>query len=115
MPVLAKWVAQRLQRDLGCWRNRPRREALKLRLNALAEVGFLSRLLALVEDAASRALDTSGLHGAAGEIAGIDAEVAAIDSGDVVRQVDAERFGQAITGGIGLSAFILMIMSALLW
>ena len=114
LPVVAKWVAKRLQRDLGRWRNRPRREMLKLQLNALAEAGFLSRLLALVEDAASRALDTTGLHGAAGEIAGIDAEVAAIDSGDVARQVDAERFGQAITGGIGLSAFILMIMSALL-
>ena len=44
----------------------------------------------------------------------IDAELATIDSGDRIRFANAERFGQAIAGGIGLSAFILMAMSVLL-
>jgi hypothetical protein len=114
MPALAKWAAGRLRRDLERWRNRTRRDALKLRLDALAQAGFLSRLLALTEDVAARTLDSVGAQGAANEMAMIDAELAAIDHGDKARFADAERFGQAITGGIGLSAFILTVMAALL-
>ena len=114
MPALAKWAAARLRRDIERWRNRPRREALRLRLDALAQVGFLSRLLAVTEDVAARTLDIVGAQGAANEMAMIDAEVAGIDHGDKVRFADAERFGQAITGGVGLSAFILTVMSVLL-
>jgi hypothetical protein len=48
------------------------------------------------------------------EMAAIDAEVTAINGADGQRLADAERFGQAITGGIGLSVLLLMAMSALL-
>ena len=85
-----------------------------MRLDALAQAGFVSRLLELTEDTTARALDIAGAYRAANEIANIDAEMAAIDSNDKLRFLDAERFGQAITGGIGLSAFILMAMSVLL-
>ena len=114
MPALAKWVAGRLRPDLQRCRGRSRREALTLRLDALAQAGFLSRLLAMTEDSSARALDSAGAQGALHELAMIDAEVAAIDYGDDMRFVDAERFGQAITGGIGLSAFVLTALSALL-
>jgi hypothetical protein len=114
MPALAKWVATRLLPDLARWRNKPRREAMQLRLDTLAQAGFVSRLLELTEDTTARALDIAGAYRAANEIAKIDAEMAAIDSNDKLRFLDAERFGQAITGGIGLSAFILTAMSVLL-
>ncbi len=114
MPALAKWAAGRLRPDLQRCRGRSRREALTLRLDALAQAGFLSRLLAMTEDSAARALDSAGAQGALHELAMIDAEVAAIDHGDDMRFMDAERFGQAITGGIGLSAFILTALSVLL-
>ena len=114
MPNLAKWVAARLRPDLARWRNKPRREAMQVRLDALAQGGFISRLLELTEDTTARSLDIAGAYRAAQEIAKIDAEMAAIDSSDKLRVLDAERFGQAIAGGIGLSAFILMAMSVLL-
>jgi hypothetical protein len=114
MPGLAKWVAARLRPDLARWRNKPRREAMQVRLDALAQAGFVSRLLELTEDTTARALDIAGAYRAADEIAKIDAEMAAIDNSDKLRFLDAERFGQAIAGGIGLSAFILMAMSVLL-
>jgi hypothetical protein len=114
MPALAKWVAQRLRPDLDRWRNRPRRAALQARLDALAKAGFVARLLALMSDTTARSLDIAGAQRASAELAMIDAEVAAIDTGETLRFADAERFGQAITGGIGLSAFILMVMSVLL-
>jgi len=114
MPALASWVVKRLLLDLERWRNQPRREALKRHLEELAQAGMLSRLLTVMNDAAARTADERGLRAAVREIATIDAEVAAIDHGDEARLTDAARFGQAITGGIGLSIFILMVMSALL-
>jgi hypothetical protein len=114
MPALAKWVAARLRPGLARWRNRPRREAMQAQLDALAQAGFVSRLLELTEDPTARTLDIAGAYRAANEIAKIDAEMAAIDNSDKLRSLDAERFGQAIAGGIGLSAFILMAMSVFL-
>lgn len=114
MPALAKWAAARLQPDLERWHNRPRREAMQERLEVLAQAGFLARLLELTGDAAARAQDVAGAIRAANELAAIDAEVAIISSEDRQRLADAERHGQAITGGIGLTALILIAMSALL-
>jgi hypothetical protein len=114
MPGLAKWAAERLRPDLDRWHNRPRREDLKLRLDTLAQAGFLARLLAVTQDMTARTQDRLGAQRASREVALIDAEMAAIDHGDRARFADAERFGLAIAGGVGLSAFILMIMSVLL-
>jgi hypothetical protein len=114
MPALSKWAAARLAPDLDRWHNRPRREAMQARLEALAQAGFLARLLELTGDAAARAQDLAGAIRAANELAAIDAEVAAISSNDTRRVADAERHGQAITGGLGLSALILMAMSVLM-
>ncbi len=114
MPALAAWVAARLQPELERWRNKPRREAAQAQLATLAATGSVARLLELAEDPAAWAEDNAGAHRAAIEIAMIDAEVAAIDNEDAVRFADAERFGRAIAGGIGLSAFILVVMSVLL-
>ncbi|MEA2737561.1 MAG: hypothetical protein QOH05_868 [Acetobacteraceae bacterium] len=114
MPALAKWVAARLRPDLDRWRNRPRREAMQVRVEALTHLGSISRLLELAEDRAAWALDSLGAQLAVDEVARIDVEMAAIDNEDRARLADAERFGRAIAGGIGLSAFILMVMSVLL-
>jgi len=114
MPGLAKWVAARLQPDLDRWHNKPRREALLARLDALTHAGTVGRLLELAEDPVARAADVIGAQRATTEMAMIDAELAAIDRNDSRRFAAAEGFGQAIAGGIGLSAFILMAMSVLL-
>ena len=114
MPALAKWVAGRLRPDLDLWHNRPRREALLAKLDAYAQSGILSRLLDLVSDTTAKALDLAGVYRAQQELQAINAEVAAIDNDDHVRFADAERFGQAIAGGIGLCALILIAISVLL-
>jgi hypothetical protein len=80
----------------------------------MAHLGSLSRLVALAEDRMAWAMDSAGAQQAASEVAKIDAEIAAIDNDDKIRFADAERFGRAIAGGIGLSAFILVMMSVLL-
>jgi eukaryotic-like serine/threonine-protein kinase len=114
LPALAAWVVNRLQPDLERWRNRPRREAIQARLEVLAQAGYLARLLELTNDIAARALDMAGAIRAANEVAAIDAEVGIISNEDHKRRAEAERHGQAITGGIGLSALILMVLSVLL-
>jgi eukaryotic-like serine/threonine-protein kinase len=114
MPALAKWVAVRLRPYLDRWQNRPRREAAQARLDTLAQAGMVGRLLDLADDRAAWAVDNTGARLAAHEMARIDAEIDAIDNDSSVRFIDAERFGRAVAGGIGLSAFILMVMSVLL-
>jgi hypothetical protein len=114
MPELAKWVAARLRPDLDRWRNKSRRESMQTRLDALAQAGILSRLIELTNDTAARSLDTAGAQRAAYDLATIDREMATIDNNDKLRLADAERYGQAMTGGLGLSALILMAMSVLL-
>jgi hypothetical protein len=114
MPALAKWVAGRLQPDLDRWHNRPRRAAMKARLEALAQTGLVARLLDFTEDPAARTADLVGVRQAMKEVAMIDAELTAIDGDDRFRLMNAERYGQAIAGGIGLSALILVAMSVLM-
>ncbi len=114
MVALAKWAASRLRQDLEVWHNKTRRLAMQARLESLVQAGLLARLLELTGDQAARAIDTAGATRAANELKAIDAEVAAINTEDRRRFGDAERFGHAITGGIGLSALILMVMSVLL-
>lgn len=114
MPALAHWAAERLKPDLERWHNKPRREAMQARLAVLAQTGFLPRLLELTDDGTARALDIAGAIRASRELAAIDHEVAAISSEDHLRVADADRYGQAIAGGIGLSALILTVMSVLL-
>lgn len=114
MPGLAQWVAIRLRPDLERWRNKPRRDAMQTRLDTLSQGGFVARLLELTGDTTALAQDIAGAYRAAHEVAQIDAEVAAIDRDDKARFANAERFGQVIAGGIGLSALILTVMSVLL-
>ncbi|HBK07369.1 MAG TPA: hypothetical protein DDZ81_16200 [Acetobacteraceae bacterium] len=114
VPALAKWVAGRLRPDLARWRNKPRREAMEVRLEALAQAGFLSNLLALTDDAAARAYDIAGAIRAANEVTAIDAEASRMERSDAQRLADAERAGQAMVGGLGLSVLILAAMSVLL-
>jgi hypothetical protein len=114
MPALAKWVAARLQPDLDRWHNRPRRAVMKARLDSLAQTGSVARLLDFAEDPAARAADLMGVRQAINEVEMIDAELTAIDGDNRFRLMNAERYGQAIAGGIGLSALILVAMSVLL-
>jgi eukaryotic-like serine/threonine-protein kinase len=114
LPNLTKWVANRLRPDLARWRNKARRQAIEERLQALTQAGLLARLLTLFDDVASRTQDLAGMILAAKEVAAIDAETSAIDRDEVSRLTEAQRTGHAIIGGVGLSAFILAVMSVLL-
>jgi hypothetical protein len=114
LPNLTKWVANRLRPDLARWRNKARRQGMEDRMQALTQAGLLARLMSLFDDVASRTQDLAGMVLAAKEVAAIDAETLAIDRDDVSRLVEAQRTGHAIIGGVGLSAFILAVMSVLL-
>jgi serine/threonine protein kinase len=114
MPQLAQWVAARLRPDIDRWHNKSRREAMQARLDALVQQGLLSRLLELTNDPAARMLDTAEAQQAEYELATIDSELAAIESSGKLRFADAERYGRAMTGGLGLTVLILMVMSVVL-
>jgi hypothetical protein len=83
-------------------------------LEALGHEGYLGRLLALMDDPASRTADRLGAEQAAMEQAAIDAELAAIALSDSPRLADAEHFGQAVTGAIGLVALVMAALRVLI-
>lgn len=113
MPGLAKWAVERLRPAVEQWRNRPQRAALMTRLEALAEDGYLGRLLALLDDPAGRAADRLGAEQAATERAVIDAELAAIVVSDGMRLAEAGHLGQAVTAAIGLVALVMAALGVL--
>lgn len=112
MPALAAWVAAQLRPELDEWRNQPKRLALIERLDALARAGMLSRLLAAVNDDKGRAEDLAGAQRAAALVAAIDAELAAAAGSGEARRVVTARFGREIAAAIGLTALMLMMLSA---
>jgi eukaryotic-like serine/threonine-protein kinase len=112
MPALAAWMAEQLRPDLQEWRNQATRAALIERLNALAQAGFLGRLLAVVDDDQGRAADTAGAKQAAFQVAAIDAELSALARSGDRRRAVSERFGREIAAAIGLTALILMLLVA---
>lgn len=114
LPALAQWAVARLQPDLERWNNRPRRQAIREQLEHEVRKGRISGLLRLVGDAAGRASDLAELRHAARDVAAIDTELAAIDNEGRQRYVIHERFGEAITGGIGLTVLILEVLVRLL-
>ncbi len=114
MPRLAAWAVARLQPAVDQWHNRPRRAALKARIESLARDGVLARLLAVVQDNSGRAADRAGAGQAAIERLAIDRELAAIEGGDDWRRQEAERLGQAVTAACGLMALIVVSLAVLL-
>ncbi len=114
MPNLAAWVAAQLRPELEAWQNQPRRVALLERLEQLVQGGFLARLLALLEDTNGRAEDMAGARRAAGMVAAIDTELAALARSDSARRAVTARFGREIAAAIGMTALILMMLVSVL-
>ncbi len=114
MPGLGKWVAARLRPELEQWRNRPKREAITAKLETLAQAGFLPQMLDLVLDPRGRRSDEAYARNAVANLSIIDQQIVAIDSNDTLRFANAEQFGLAITGAVGLTALILVVMSLVL-
>lgn len=111
MPGLGKWVAARLRPELEQWRNKPKREAIAAKLETLAQAGFLPQILDLVLDPEGRKSDEAYAQNAVANLAIIDQQIVAIDSNDKLRFANAEQLGLAITGAVGLTALILVLMS----
>lgn len=111
MPGLGKWVAARLRPELEQWRNRPKREAITAKVETLAQAGFLRQIVDLALDPEGRKNDEAYAQNALANLAIIDRQILSIDSNDKIRFANAEQFGLAITGAIGLTALILVVMS----
>ncbi len=111
LPALAAWIAARAGPLVTLWHNRPKREAVAATLNTLAAAGFLTPMLALVEDPPARASDLAGAVDARARLILIDAELAEIASGAPRRSAHAARVGQEIAAAAGLTALAVMLVA----
>jgi hypothetical protein len=112
LPNLAKWAAARLRPELEKWRNRRRRAAMAAQVAKLAQAGFLAPILQLVTDSLGLNRDAEEAERAAATLVAIDAELASIDGDTAVRYAIARRTGHAMTGAIGLTVLIVVVILA---
>jgi hypothetical protein len=110
LPGLAAWLAEQAGPALAIWCNRDRRASITERLQVLAQAGFLTPMLALVDDPAGRDADAHQAHLAAVEVARIDAELAQIAGGASGRASLANRLGQEIAAGVGLAMLAIVLV-----
>jgi hypothetical protein len=114
LPGLAAWVAAQSKPLIAGWESRSRRTAISAHLLEIAQSGYLSPMLAVIEDPQGRNADSAAAQRAAEELARIDAELAEIASGGQARGEAAIRFGQEIAAGIGLTVLAAVLVAAAL-
>ena len=114
LPGLAAWVAAQSGPLIAGWESRSRRAAISAHLQELAQTGYLSPMLSVIEDPPGRSADSAAAQRAAEELARIDAELAEIASGGPAREEAAIRYGQEIAAGIGLTALAAVLVIAAL-
>jgi eukaryotic-like serine/threonine-protein kinase len=109
LPGLAIWLAEQAGPALAAWCNRDSRAAITARLQVVAQAGYLSPMLALVDDPAGRDADARQAQLAAIEVGRIDTELAQIAGGADSRASMASRLGQEIAAGIGLATLAIVL------
>ena len=102
VPTLAKWLVERSRAVAELWHRRDRRARTDNQLRALAEIGLLGPMLALIEDPAARAADLNEARQAAAAVHRIDADLSRLRNGAPERSVFAHHLGQEIAAGLGL-------------
>jgi len=112
LPQLAAWVVRRLRPGVESWRNRTTRQEMAARLQDLARAGDLRPMIDLVFDRERRQADEDGARSAIDEVAGIDAELAAIADNNLLRSRGMRHSSTTMVGGLGLSLLIVHLLGA---
>jgi hypothetical protein len=114
MKGLTSWVAARARPLVENWNNRERRTEVEEQLKALAALGFLAPILALLADKPGHAADAEGLLAASADLDRMDAVLQGLADGGQKRAAFASRMGQEIAAGLGLAAIaVTLILAAL--
>jgi hypothetical protein len=104
LPHLGAWMQEQAIPLLDGWNNKAARAALEARLRQLAKAGQLGQMLAAIEDPAAQAADAQGAEQARAEIGAIDAMLQAVADGVAARAEYAQRLGQELAVGAGMTA-----------
>ncbi len=101
VPGFAGWMAVMLSPVLDNYHHRTRRQRVQSKVQAAAESGILSELLAVVDDLAERQADNYGFHQASEEYRQIEAELTDMETNVDQREDDARMMGEQIAAVIG--------------
>ena len=112
MPTLSRLLVAQAEPLTAGWANRDRRDALKKKLEALAEDGLFPPIVAALDDPAALQTDLDGAAAARASLARIDAELARIGRGAEERASQANRYGVEVTAGLGLTALAACLVAA---
>ncbi|MGH7155663.1 MAG: hypothetical protein ACREF3_17185, partial [Acetobacteraceae bacterium] len=112
--ALAGWVAGTPEALLHGWRSKARRRVLAERIRERAPAGQLAAILAVIQDATERDLDTRESQAAASELVWINAEIGRIEHETSSRAELAQRWGQELAAGVGLAAVAIALIAAML-
>ncbi|TAD89430.1 MAG: hypothetical protein EAZ99_09805 [Alphaproteobacteria bacterium] len=111
VPGFATWMSQMLAPVLDNYHHRARRQRVQAKVQAAAESGILSELLAVIDDLAERQADNYGFHQAREEYRQIEAELTDMETNVDQREDDARMMGEQIAAVIG--AVLTCIVTAI--
>jgi hypothetical protein len=114
LPGLAAWLVIHAAPLVEQLQNRSRREKLQKTLDALAEQGYLTPLVAVLDDAGERERDAQGLRQAQEVVARIDAELARIINSPGAETTKAREIGNEVVAGLGLTVFAFVLAVTIL-
>jgi hypothetical protein len=104
LPGIAGWLNEHTAPLLEDRRNNAARAALAERVKSLAEAGQLGPMLAALEDPAAQQADDHGASNAQARIRALDDALQAIADGAPARAEYAQRLGQELAVGAGMTA-----------
>jgi len=114
LPGVAGWFADLTAASLDGLHNRETIAAQRAAVAAAVPAGLLPALLAVLDDAATRAADAEGHAAAQAALEQLDARLAALADGGAARHEIALRIGQEATAVLGLGALVVAILVAAL-
>jgi hypothetical protein len=114
VPALAQAAARSALRALTAWRHLGQRGEREAALHRAAEAGWLTEMLALIEDAPARQAAATAAAAAAADLRRIAAELAALETNAPVRNAAIRVSGEEIAKAVGLVVFASAVVITVL-
>ena len=114
LPGLCGWLAELAAPAAQDWHNRTTQATRKVAMAEVVPTGNLASLLAVLDHPEMRRADEAGHQTALAQVRALDVKLYRLRSGTQARTETANRLGQETATVLGLAAFVVSLIAALL-
>jgi hypothetical protein len=114
LPGLCGWLAELAAPAAQDWHNRTTQATRKEAMAEVVPTGNLASLLAVLDHPEMRSADEAGHQTALAQVRALDVKLYRLRSGTQARTETANRLGQETATVLGLAAFVVSLIAALL-